>query len=167
MHIYSIQLIALWTHGRITISDDHKINIKKILPNINMIAILIGIILFITGLRLPKIINDTFTFIGSMIGPICMIVAGMLIGDMDLKKIPFYKRLYLITFLRMIAFPIVILVILKYFDAGRLVARGDISPPLPPSESSMAGRITLFFNSQPLILLRENIFSYIFPSLLL
>lgn len=120
----SIQLIALWTHGRITISGDHEINIKKILTNINMITIFIGIILFLTGFKLPQIINETFSSVGDMIGPICMIVAGMLIGDMDLKKILSYKRIYLVTFLRMIAFPLVILVILKFSGASRLITNG-------------------------------------------
>lgn len=122
----SIQLIALWTHGRITISGDHKIDIKKILANINMIAIFVGIILFVTGLKLPQMINETFTSVGDMIGPICMIAAGMLIGDMNLKKILSYKRIYLITFLRMIAYPLVILTILKFSGADRLVANGKI-----------------------------------------
>lgn len=120
----SIQLIALWTHGRITISGDNKINIKKILVNINMIAIFVGIILFFTGLKLPQIINETFTSVGDMIGPICMIVTGMLIGDMNLKKILSYKRIYLITFLRMIAYPLVILAMLKFSGASTLITNG-------------------------------------------
>ncbi len=121
----SVQLIALWTHGRMTISGDRRISIKKVLVNINMIAIFIGIILFATGLKLPQIINETFTSVGDMIGPICMIVSGMLIGDMNLKKILSYRRVYLITFLRMIAFPLVILVILKFSGAGGLVTDGS------------------------------------------
>ena len=120
----SIQLIALWTHGRITISGDNHINIKKILVNINMIAIFVGVILFFTGLKLPQIINETFTSVGDMIGPICMIVAGMLIGDMNLKKILSYKRIYLITFLRMIAYPLIILAVLKFSGASTLITNG-------------------------------------------
>lgn len=120
----SIQLIALWTHGRIILSGDHKINIKNIVTNINMIAIFAGIILFFTGIKLPQMINNTFSSVGDMIGPICMIVAGMLIGDMDLKKILSYKRIYLMTFLRMIAYPLVVLVILKFSGAERLITNG-------------------------------------------
>lgn len=120
----SIQLIALWTHGRITISGEHEISMKKILLNVNMIAIFFGILLFVTGLKLPQMVNEAFTSVGNMIGPICMIVAGMLIGDMNLKKILSYKRIHLITFLRMIVFPLVILVILKFSGAGRLIANG-------------------------------------------
>ena len=43
--------------------------------------------LFMLQLQLPNLIVETFSKVGSMMGPLAMIVIGMLIGDMDLKSV--------------------------------------------------------------------------------
>ena len=48
-----------------------------------------------------------------MIGPASMIVTGMLIAEMSLKSIFTNVRVYFITFLRLIAVPVVSLILLK------------------------------------------------------
>jgi predicted permease len=110
----SVQLILLWTHCRMVLCEEQKIDLKKILLNINMISIFFGILLFITRIQLPDIITKTMESVGAMIGPLCMVVTGMLIGNMSLKQIFEYKRIYLITFLKMIVCPAAILLMLKF-----------------------------------------------------
>ena len=121
----SVQLILLWSHCRSMLSGEKKIEVKKILLNINMIAIFIGIILFITGLRLPKIINSAFSSVGSAIAPVCMIVAGMLLANLKMEQLRSFKKLPLIAFLRMIFFPLLMLVLLKFSGMSRLVDQGS------------------------------------------
>ncbi|APQ95506.1 transporter, AEC family domain protein [Clostridium botulinum] len=76
-----------------------KSRFKKILLNINMITIFFGILLFVTGIQLPDIITETMESVSVMIGPTSMVVTGMLIGNMSLKREFVYKKIYLITFL--------------------------------------------------------------------
>lgn len=68
------------------ISRESSYDWRKIVLNINMISIVIGVVLFFTRIHLPQIINDTIGSVGSMIGPASMIVTGMLFAGMDLKK---------------------------------------------------------------------------------
>lgn len=79
-----------------------------------MISIFIGIVLFFTGIRLPILINNTLSSVGSMIGPASMIVAGMLFAGMNLKEIFADKQVYFVSFLRLIAVPLLSLAILKF-----------------------------------------------------
>ena len=54
-----------------------------------------------------------------------MILTGMLIGGMQFSKIFSYKRLWLIVFLRLIVFPLPILLILKLSGMANLVNNGQ------------------------------------------
>ena len=83
----SVQLIFIWTHCKKIISQEASYDWKKIVLNINMISIFIGILLFFTKIHLPEIINDSISSVGNMIGPASMIVTGMLFAGMDLKQI--------------------------------------------------------------------------------
>lgn len=82
----SVQLIFLWTHCKKIISRESSYDWKKIVLNINMISIVVGVILFFTRIRLPLIINDTIGSVGNMIGPACMIVTGMLFQGIGFKE---------------------------------------------------------------------------------
>ena len=109
----SVQIVFVWSHGKWVLSRQSKIDWKKILLNINMVAVFAGVFLFFTKIRLPQIVNQTFGSVGSMIGPASMMVTGMLIAEMSLKDIFTNGRVYFITFLRLIAVPAVALLLLK------------------------------------------------------
>ena len=109
----SVQIVFVWSHGKWVLSRQSKIVWKKILLNINMVAVFAGVFLFFTKIRLPQILNQTFGSVGSMIGPASMMVTGMLIAEMSLKDIFTNGRVYFITFLRLIAVPAVALLLLK------------------------------------------------------
>ena len=65
----SVQLVFLWTHCKKIISRESSYDWRKIVLNINMISIVIGVVLFFTRIHLPQLINDTIGYVGSMIGP--------------------------------------------------------------------------------------------------
>ena len=120
----SVQLVFLWTHCKKIISCEASYDWKKILLNLNMLSIFFGVILFFTGTRLPEIMNGTFASIGSMIGPASMIVTGMLFAGMDFRQIFVNRRVYFIAVLRLIAIPLVSLVLLKFSHLAALSADG-------------------------------------------
>ena len=121
----SVQLVFLWTHCKKIISREASYDWKKIILNINMISIFIGVILFFTKIRLPEIIENTLASVGTMIGPASMIVTGMLFAGMNLKQIFANKRVYFITFLRLIAVPLIALVLIKLSNLASFSADGN------------------------------------------
>lgn len=121
----SVQLVFLWTHCKKIISREASYDWKKIILNINMISIFIGVILFFTGIRLPEIIGNTLASVGTMIGPASMIVTGMLFAGMNLKQIFTNKRVYFITFLRLIVVPLIALVLIKLSNLASFSADGN------------------------------------------
>jgi predicted permease len=120
----SVQLIFLWTHCKLMFSQEKKPNLRKIILNINMIAIFLGVLSMLSGIRLPAMLNETLGSIGTMIGPIGMLITGMIVAGMDLKQIFTSKKVYVITFYRMILCPAIILLLLKLSNADSLIDNG-------------------------------------------
>ena len=121
----SVQLVFIWTHCKKIISRESSYDWRKIVLNINMISIAIGIILFLTRIHLPAIINNTLSAVGGMIGPASMIVTGMLFAGMDFKQIFANKRVYFVSFLRLIIVPVIALFLIKCSQLSTLSSNGN------------------------------------------
>ena len=120
----SVQLVFIWTHCKKIISRESTYDWRKIVLNINMISIAIGIVLFLTRIHLPEDINSTLSAVGGMIGPASMIVTGMLFAGMDFKQIFASKRVYFVRFLRLIVVPAIALVLIKFSYLASLSSNG-------------------------------------------
>ena len=121
----TVQVVLLWTYGKAVLCGDRAPDIKKILTNVNMISIMIGVLLFVTGIRLPPLVQDAVDSLGSMVGPASMLIAGMLIADMDLSAVFRRPRLWLCVLFRLIIYPIFTLVLLKFSGLGSLFPQGE------------------------------------------
>ena len=110
----TVQRILLWSHGKAVLCGEKDFNIRKILLNVNMIAIFVGAVMFFARIRFPALIGDAVDTVGSMIGPLAMLVVGMLIAEQDLKKLFVYRRVWLVALLRLIVVPLLVIVFLKF-----------------------------------------------------
>lgn len=110
---YSIvQTILFWTHLLSVISGEKKTNLKKIIINPNIIACIVGLIFFFARITLPDIVASALSRTGNTIGPLSMIVIGIMIADADLKTIFSQKAIWLVSFLRLILSPALTAVVL-------------------------------------------------------
>lgn len=121
----SVQCVLLWSHGKSLLCGDKRPDVKKILLNINMMAVFLGIFLFATGLELPEICARSIDSVSGMVGPAAMIVSGMLLADLKFETIRKYKRVYLVIALRMVVTPLVIVLLMKFSGLAGLVYNGE------------------------------------------
>lgn len=121
----SVQLVFIWTHCKKIISRESSYDWRKIVLNINMISIAIGIVLFLTRIHLPEDINSTLSAVGGMIGPASMIVTGMLFAGMDFKQIFANKRVYFVSFFRLIIVPVIALFLIKCSQLSTFSSNGN------------------------------------------
>ncbi len=119
-----LQTFFIWTHCLSVIEGSTRIDLKKILTNINIIAIVIGVFLLFTGITLPSVINDTMDKLAAMIGPLSMIMVGMILSEVDLKSFLCNKRLYMVTILRMIVLPFITMLVLKFTPLAEMNPNG-------------------------------------------
>lgn len=121
-----VTTVFIWTHGRMLICEEKGFNVKELLKNVNVVACIMGILMFALKIQLPSLITETMDSISATIAPISMIVAGMLIAGMDVKDCLKNKRLYIITFLKMIVFPLFAVSLLKFTNLSSMVKNGDM-----------------------------------------
>ena len=72
------------------------------------------------GIKLPKVIQDAIDSTAVMIGPMSMLMIGMMLAGMDLMSIFANKRIWLVVFLRLIIAPLLFIAFLRVtgFGAG-------------------------------------------------
>ena len=105
--------IMIWTHGRMIIAGREAVQLKKIILNVNIIAILCGILLLVTGTRFSGMPLTIMNSLADMIGPLSMVVTGFILAGMDLTKMKTMKRLPLVVLVRMIVCPLLVLLLFK------------------------------------------------------
>lgn len=85
----------------------------KSLINPVIISIFIGLSLFILNIKLPYIINRPIELLGNITTPLSMIVIGSMLCLSSISECVRNKKLYIVSFIRLILMPILIYFILK------------------------------------------------------
>ena len=123
----SVALLNLfqWTYG-VYIMADRKdaISAKTIAKNPVVIAIVIGVVLFVSQIPVPGIVTSTLGYIAGMNTPIAMILMGTYLAKLPLKKL-LDKRAYGCVLFRLVIIPAVILLVfwvLPVFNADIALA---------------------------------------------
>ena len=120
-----MQVFFLWTHGVSLISGQSIRDWKKILLNLNVLSVLVGFVMMLTGFRLPGVLAEAVDSLASTVGPMSMIIIGMVMAGVDLKKVLSGGRIYLIAFLKLIVLPLLIMLPFRLFRLDTLVPNGD------------------------------------------
>lgn len=119
-----VQQVLIWTHCRNLLCGTRSTDWRKVLLNANIIAIVIGCALFLLRVPLPGVIGDTLATASSIFGPLGMLLAGMVIADTPLRRLFTAPRNYLAVGLRLLAFPLLTVLILRAAGAAGWVPDG-------------------------------------------
>jgi len=109
----AVQLILIWTHCKNMLCEEDKLEWKKVLLNVNIISIIAGVVLFIFRIQLLSGAQDVLNMMNNMIGPLGMLLAGMVIAEVPLKTVFTRKRSYLSAALRLFIYPVFVLILMK------------------------------------------------------
>ncbi|MDD3174027.1 MAG: AEC family transporter [Herbinix sp.] len=106
-------VILVWTYGVILYKgnlqkNDLKQEIKKILLNPSILAVCAGIILMILNLQLPDALLFSIKSIGNITGPLSMIIIGVIISDVKIKKYIKEWTIYYGVFIKLILIPLIV-----------------------------------------------------------
>ena len=101
------QSALMWTHGQALMGGEKQLNLKKIVTNPCICSIFLGMVLFFLQIRLPGAPGSAVSSLGSCIGPLSMVVIGILLAETDLKQALTSVRMYWVTGLRLLVFPLV------------------------------------------------------------
>lgn len=104
--------LAFFTWGIAGFSDEGKFEWKLLLKMPVTFASLVTMLLVLTPLRLPVLLQDTASSIGGMTTPLSLLLIGGSFARMRVRELLCDKWSYLVSALRLIALPLGILAVL-------------------------------------------------------
>lgn len=111
---YSIPArVFMWTLGVMLFAKKKESGyIKQIFLNPGIVAVFIGLVPFLLSFKFPAVISETFDIMGNMTTPLSMLLVGAMLADADVKGL-FNREVFYGSFIRLIAIPVAVLIILK------------------------------------------------------
>lgn len=94
---------------------------KKLVTNPALISITIGLILGLTQLPIPSVVESVLSKGSNCMAPVSMILAGLVISEFNLREIMKRWAIYPVTFVRLLGVPILVGVILKLLGANETI----------------------------------------------
>ena len=94
--------LLFWTIGIRMFDRGSGLNLRKILLNPNLLATWAGLITLFTRLKLPEPVSLAFSDVAAMIGPLSMMITGMMIGGMTFRQMFSNRRVFGVIFFRMV-----------------------------------------------------------------
>jgi predicted permease len=126
--------ILFWTYGEGLFSNEKEnINIRKYLNNPNIIAVIIGLFIFIFAIKIPFIAKEALGDIGAITMPLSMMIIGEKIGSLEFKEIILDKDVYFCSFIRLIVAPILMFIIISFFNGIPLIKNICIAAEVIPT----------------------------------
>lgn len=116
--------LLIYTYGIEQMQSEETVSkkgrLKKAL-NVGVIACLITIVLYLTEIKLPEVINTTISYLSALTAPLSMLVIGASFTVIDVKGMFTDKRLIVFAVLKLLVIPIIGCTILKFTVANKLL----------------------------------------------
>lgn len=134
---FTIFNLFFWTHGIICISGrtTRKETLKR-LCNPPIFAVLIGMFLFGFRITIPELLHEPMQMIADINTPMAMIVAGTTLAQQNLMKSIRKLRIYYISFLKLVLFPLIFLLVLIPFQIDQTLAMTELIAVACPTGAS-------------------------------
>ena len=147
--------VFIWTHGCSLIRGARSFRPAQILKNTNVIAVLLGLLFTILHIPVPDIIATSISGLGQVVGPLSMMVIGIALAEADLPGIFRMKRAYLISFGRLIVYPLIIIGILYISRFLRIYPEFSMALMVPVMSfaappASMVSQLAIIYDRHPI-----------------
>ncbi len=135
-----------FTHGVYIMSSDKsncKFDYKKLVLNPGVIAVLIGLPIFLFSVKLPEIISVPIVQTANLNTPLAMLIFGTCIANADFRTIFKEKKLYLTVAVKLILIPLVLIGLLRLVGLG-----GALLTSLAIAASAPSANNTVMFSAK-------------------
>ena len=110
-----------WTYGVAIMTGEKKgLSFKKVITASFMIAIIIGLFFFLTGLKLPAMADSVVSSIAALNTPLAMFTVGIYLAQTDILAMIKRYKLYGISLVRLLVIPLVGLLLLSLVPATQM-----------------------------------------------
>lgn len=129
--------ILTWTYGLIVMSGDrHAVTGKKIFLNPGVIGVTVGLVLFLTPLKLPQILLSPVTHLSNLNTPIPMVIIGFYLAQVQNLKILKDPKIILSLLLRLVITPLVGFALMKLCGLDKTVIAAMVIASCAPGAAN-------------------------------
>ena len=117
-------LIYLWGVPQLLLPKTEKKGIASALKrflNPMLIGMLVGMLIGITGFRLPSAVTSVVDTLGSCMSPVAMLLTGVTISKIDLKRVFRDYTIYIVSAVRLILIPLAFVALFAFWSVDRTV----------------------------------------------
>lgn len=93
----------------------------KAFANPMFAALILGMIIGLLGISLPTPIMSVITSAGNCMSPIAMLLTGITVANMDFKKVLSMKSIYVVSFVRLVIFPLLFIGVFKFVPMSQSI----------------------------------------------
>ncbi|NLO35894.1 MAG: AEC family transporter [Clostridiaceae bacterium] len=131
--------IAQWTYGIILMAGrQQEIKLRRALLNPGTVALLIGLPLFLAGIRLPALPTRVLEYVAAVNSPVAMFIIGAQMASVSLHRITGPGSFSLAVALRLLVVPLVMLLGLLLIPLDRVLALSILIPAAAPAAAATA-----------------------------
>lgn len=113
--LYAVPVgISINLYGRIAVEGGGRLQPKSLI-NPLFLSMVLGILIGMAEIPLPAVAVDVLSASGGCTGPVSMLVSGMVLSRVDLRRCFADRRNYLFTALRLVILPLATLAIMRAF----------------------------------------------------
>jgi len=107
--------IVLWTYGYVMFGGQgtKRQIIRKVFTNPSIVAVYVGMVVFLFGIPIPEPIESAVAAVGNMTMPISMLIIGAVISSAKLRDIVSDWRVYLSASVRLVLMPLLALALTR------------------------------------------------------
>lgn len=138
--------LFIWIHGVILMSDGGKRSaaetaksLLKIVLSPAILAVVVGLVMFFTGLRLPSFLQIPLNYLGSMNTPLAMLVSGATIAKAGILGGLKCKRIYYVQAFKLLIVPVLLAALfvpMRVFGADMMIIDIVLIAAAAPTASS-------------------------------
>ena len=103
--------LVCYTYGRMVIEGRKRVSVRFLLTPLSL-ALWLGMLIGILEIPLPGIVEGVLTASGRCVGPVSMLISGMILSCVSLRECLSNARNYLFTALRLVVFPLAALAVM-------------------------------------------------------
>jgi len=123
MMIVLVNLLQ-WTLGVFFLTGDKSaMSVKKIITNPIVISVLIGLLIFLSGIKVPDMAFTVLNTITGMNTPLAMVVSGIYLAQADVLGMLKRKDNYLVSVCRLVVIPLMTVLVLKIIPFGNVTMK--------------------------------------------
>ena len=126
-----VQTFMFWTLMQKMFTGQAHVSARQVFTNVNIITMFIGFAFMLTGFRMPTVLDSAVRSLGSMLGPVSMLIVGMTLAGLDLSTLKQRKLACLVVLTKMVIFPLVLIPLFKLSGVTALIPDGEMVLMVP------------------------------------